>query len=129
MTTEVIGRCIFCDAWGCTRCRSPYEVAAERTGDQGYSSDELEVLDLRDKVRELGAELERTKLELVNARARRGSRGPWPSPAGPSTWAKCSRCGFAAPAGDWLTQQPDTTPECADRVRCDEWRTNGGTPT
>lgn len=42
--------CIHCGTWGCRRCMDPHEARALRSGDQGFSAEELRVDDLRRQV-------------------------------------------------------------------------------
>lgn len=49
--------CIHCDGWGCTHCRPLAQRLAQASGEQGLTAEELDVVALRNRVRELDEEL------------------------------------------------------------------------
>lgn len=61
--------CIHCDGWGCTHCRPPAQRLAQASGEQGLTAEELDVVTLRNRVRELEAALALHQSAAVEAMA------------------------------------------------------------
>jgi len=64
MSVEMTARqrnCRVCEGWGCSRC-------ADEPGEQGLSGDEKELLQLRDRVRELEQRCEALRAALERQR-------------------------------------------------------------